>query len=48
MPDHVWNAAAEHFTDEQLASIVLWVAVTNMFNRVNATIRQPADAGKSG
>jgi AhpD family alkylhydroperoxidase len=42
VPDDVWNAAAEHFNDEQLASIVLWVAVTNMFNRVNATIRQPA------
>jgi AhpD family alkylhydroperoxidase len=42
VPDHVWNAAAEHFTDEQLASIVLWIAVTNMFNRVNATVRQPA------
>ena len=42
VPDHVWNAAAEHFTHEQLASIVLWVAVTNMFNTVNATIRQPA------
>ncbi len=42
VPDPVWNAAAEHFTDEQLASIVLWVAVTNMFNRVNATVRQPA------
>ena len=42
VPDHVWNAAAEHFTDEQLASIVMWIAVTNMFNRVNATIRQPA------
>jgi AhpD family alkylhydroperoxidase len=42
VPDDVWNAAAEHFTDEQLASIVLWIAVTNMFNRVNATIRQPA------
>jgi AhpD family alkylhydroperoxidase len=42
VPDHVWNAAAEHFTDEQLASIVLWIAVTNMVNRVNATVRQPA------
>jgi alkylhydroperoxidase family enzyme len=42
VPDHVWNAAAEHYTNEQLASIVLWVAVTNMFNRVNVTTRQPA------
>ena len=32
----MWNAASAHFNDEQLASIVLWVAVTNMFNRVNA------------
>jgi len=45
VPDDVWNAAAEHFTDEQLASIVLWIAVTNMFNRVNATTRQPAGQG---
>jgi alkylhydroperoxidase family enzyme len=44
VPDHVWNAAAEHFTNEQLASIVTWVAVTNMFNRVNVTSRQPAAA----
>jgi AhpD family alkylhydroperoxidase len=42
VPDHVWNDAARHFNDEQLASIVLWIAVTNMFNRVNATLRQPA------
>jgi AhpD family alkylhydroperoxidase len=42
VPDDVWNAAAKHFTEEQLASIVLWVAVTNLFNRVNVTIRQPA------
>lgn len=48
VPDHVWNAAAEHFDENQLASIVLWVAVTNMFNRVNATIRQPAAAGVAG
>ena len=42
VPDHVWQAAAEHFTDEQLASIVLWIAVTNLFNTVNVTIHQPA------
>jgi AhpD family alkylhydroperoxidase len=42
VPNHVWNAAAKHFTDEQLSSVVLWVAVTNLFNRVNVTIRQPA------
>lgn len=42
VPDDVWAAAAEHFTDEQLSSIVLWIAVTNLFNRVNASVRRPA------
>jgi AhpD family alkylhydroperoxidase len=43
VPDEVWDAAAAHFDGDQLASIVLWIAVTNFFNRINATIRQPAD-----
>jgi AhpD family alkylhydroperoxidase len=42
VPDHVWNAAAEHFTNEQLASIVLWIGITNFFNRVNVTLQTPA------
>ncbi|MGA4839664.1 carboxymuconolactone decarboxylase family protein [Streptomyces sp. G45] len=41
VPDAVWNAAAEHFTEEQLASLVLWIGITNLFNRVNAITRQP-------
>ena len=28
--------------EKQMASIVLWVAVSNLFNRVNVSIRQPA------
>ncbi|MFD9906586.1 carboxymuconolactone decarboxylase family protein [Streptomyces sp. NPDC059063] len=44
VPDHIWNAAAEHFTEEQLASIVLWIGITNLFNRVNAITRQPGGA----
>jgi AhpD family alkylhydroperoxidase len=42
VPDDVWNEAAKYFDEKQLASIVLWVAVTNLFNRVNVSIRQPA------
>jgi AhpD family alkylhydroperoxidase len=45
VPDDVWAAAAEHFTDEQLASIVLWVGVTKLFNTVNCATRRPAGAG---
>jgi AhpD family alkylhydroperoxidase len=40
--DEIWAAAAEHFDEKQLAAIVLWIATTNFFNRLNAPTRQPA------
>lgn len=42
VPDVVWAEAAEHFDETQLAALVLWVATTNLFNRVNVATRQPA------
>ena len=42
VPDEIWDAAAEHFAENQLAAIVLWIATTNFFNRINASTRQPA------
>jgi AhpD family alkylhydroperoxidase len=42
--DEVWDAAATHFDEKQLAAIVLMIGVTNMFNRLNATTRQIAGA----
>ncbi|MFI6510402.1 carboxymuconolactone decarboxylase family protein [Streptosporangium sp. NPDC050855] len=42
VPDEVWNNAADHFDERQLASILLMTAVTNLFNRLNAPIRQIA------
>ena len=42
VPDDVWAEAAKHFDERQLAGIVLWVATTNFFNRLNAATRQPA------
>ncbi|MFF6871950.1 carboxymuconolactone decarboxylase family protein [Streptomyces sp. NPDC085463] len=42
VPDPVWDAAADHFDEKQLASIVLMVSLTNFFNRINVTVRQPA------
>jgi len=44
VPDAVWDAAAEHYNEEQLAGIVLMIAVTNLFNRLNATTKQIAGA----
>lgn len=40
--DDVWADAAKHFTEKELAAIVLWIATTNFFNRLNAATRQPA------
>jgi AhpD family alkylhydroperoxidase len=42
VPDEIWAAAARHYDERQLAAIVLHLAITNMFNRLNATTRQPA------
>ena len=44
VPDEVWDEAAKHFDRTQMAGLVLWVAVTNLFNRLNATTKQPAGA----
>ncbi len=44
VPDEIWDTAAEHYTSEQLAAIVLMIGVTNLFNRLNATTRQIAGA----
>lgn len=42
--DEVWDAAATHFDEKQLAAIVLMIGITNLFNRLNATTRQIAGA----
>ncbi|MFI8460915.1 carboxymuconolactone decarboxylase family protein [Kitasatospora sp. NPDC085464] len=42
VPDEVWDAAADHFNEEQLSAIVLMIALTNFFNRINTTIEEPA------
>jgi AhpD family alkylhydroperoxidase len=42
VPDQVWDEAAKHYDEKQLASLVLWIATTNLFNRLNATTKQPA------
>ena len=44
VPDEVWDAAAAHYDEKGLAAIVFMIALTNLFNRVNATTRQVAGA----
>jgi AhpD family alkylhydroperoxidase len=42
--DEIWDEAADHFDERQLSAIILMVATTNFFNRINTTIREPAGA----
>jgi AhpD family alkylhydroperoxidase len=44
VPDEIWNEAAKHYDERGLAAITLMIAVTNLFNRLNATTRQQAGA----
>ncbi|MGW5263083.1 hypothetical protein ACWEQG_19080 [Microbispora sp. NPDC004025] len=41
MTDEIWDAAA-HFDEKQLSAIILNIALTNFFNRINHTIREQA------
>ncbi len=40
VPDAVWDEAARHYDEEALAALVVQVAVTNVFNRLNVPTRQ--------
>jgi AhpD family alkylhydroperoxidase len=42
VPDEIWNEARKHFDERSLSGLVLWIATTNFFNRLNVTTRQPA------
>jgi AhpD family alkylhydroperoxidase len=44
VPDEIWDEAARHHDEKQLAAIILMIATTNLFNRLNATTRQVAGA----
>jgi AhpD family alkylhydroperoxidase len=40
--DEIWEQAARHYDEQQLSALVLMVAITNFFNRLNTTFRVPA------
>jgi AhpD family alkylhydroperoxidase len=42
VPEEIWNEATLHYDEKALAALILWIATTNFFNRVNATIKQVA------
>src|SRR5919199_3204223 len=40
VPDAIWDAAAEHFDEEQLAALVIDIGTVNLWNRLNVATRQ--------
>src|SRR5712691_3863951 len=42
VPDEIWNEAARHYDERGLAALILMIATTNVYNRVNVTTRQVA------
>lgn len=42
VPDAIWEEATRHYDEKGLASIILMIAMTNLFNRINVPVRQAA------
>jgi AhpD family alkylhydroperoxidase len=42
VPDDIWEEAARHYDERALATLILSIATTNVFNRLNVTTRQIA------
>jgi AhpD family alkylhydroperoxidase len=42
VPDEVWQEAARHYDERALSALILAIAATNVFNRLNVTTRQVA------
>jgi len=44
--DAVWNEAARHYNERELAGLVLGISVINLYNRVNVATHQVAEDWK--
>lgn len=42
VPDAVWADAADRYDEQELASLLVSIAAINVWNRLNAAVRQPA------
>lgn len=42
VPDAIWEEASRHYDERGLSALLLMIALTNLFNRLNAPIRQVA------
>lgn len=46
VPDELWAEVKRHYTEKQLATLVLAISATNVWNRLNVTTRQVAGEWK--
>lgn len=46
VPDEVWEEAVKHFDEAELAALLLAISAINVWNRLNAAVRQPVGAWK--
>jgi AhpD family alkylhydroperoxidase len=44
VPDKIWDEVARHYDERGLGALILSIATTNVFNRLNVTTRQVAGA----
>ncbi len=44
VPDEIWSEASRHFGEAELSALLLSIATTNVFNRLNVSTRQVAGA----
>jgi AhpD family alkylhydroperoxidase len=42
VPDAIWDEAARRYDEQGLAALILMIATTNLFNRLNASTKQVA------
>ena len=42
VPDEIWNEAARHYSEPELAALVVAIAIINVWNRLNVSTRQVA------
>jgi alkylhydroperoxidase family enzyme len=42
VPDDVWNELVEHYDERQRAVLILWIAISTLFNTINNIIKEPA------
>ncbi|HTX27636.1 MAG TPA: carboxymuconolactone decarboxylase family protein [Streptosporangiaceae bacterium] len=44
VPDEIWDEAAAHYSEPELAGLLITIATINVWNRLNAATRQVAGA----